>query len=229
MLVLGLHTSSPTLGIAVVRDESLVGETIVLANHQHLEHTVPAIRDLMLALGIDLKSVDGFGVALGPGSFSGVRVGLASVKGLAMVLNKPVSGICSLEVPAYDLLHEGEVGIVLMDAKRGQTFCAVYRKTPADLATVVSPTLLTSEDVMKIVSETQNPVLIWADKNVPRVDPIADMFDRTPITPSAVTCALLAEKRLERGLQDNLHTLKPIYVRRPDAEERPRQPFKENS
>jgi len=229
MMTLAVHTSSPTLGLAVVQDGTLVGEAVVLAQHEHLEHTAPAIRDLISALGIDVRSLDGFGVALGPGSFSGVRVGLATVKGMALALNKPVIGMCSLELDAYDVLLSNETGIVLMDAKRGQVFAASYRRTSEDVITVEPPALVFPERIPENTSGPQTPVLVWADKSIIPPDTIRRMSYRTPTTPSAVTCALIAEKRLKRGLCDNLHALKPIYVRRPDAEERSRAPFTGNS
>ncbi len=221
MIVLAVHTSSPTLGLAVTRNGTLIGETSVLAFHEHLEHTAPAIRELLSALGLEMSSVDGFGVCLGPGSFSGVRVGLAAVKGMALALDRPVAGFCSLELAAYDALQPGETGLVLLDAKRGQVFSATYCKTEGDLIDVAPPTLTSVTDMQRAIALAQDHVLVWADKRELPPKPISDASYRIPTRPLAVTCAFLAENRLTRGLHDDLHALKPIYVRRPDAEERP--------
>lgn len=228
-MILAVNTSNATLGIAVVQNGILLAETVVLAQHQHLEHTVPSIKDLTSALGIRLGSLDGFGVVLGPGSFSGVRVGLATVKGMALALQKPIVGICSLELAAYDVLKSTETGIVLMDAKRGQVFTASYRRTSEDVITMEPPALANPADVLTDGFGSETPVLVWADKALIPPDPIQRMAYRSPTMPSAVTCALMAENRLKRGLADNIHALKPIYVRRPDAEEKPRALFSMNS
>ena len=221
MIVLAVHTSSPTLGLAVARDGTLIGETVVLSRHEHLEHTVPAIRELLSALGIHIRAVDGFGVSLGPGSFSGVRVGLAAVKGMALALGRPAAGLCSLELAAYDALQPGETGLVFMDAKRDQVFFASYCRTGDQLVNVEPPTIASLKDVPRTIAMAQHQVVVWADKTAPPPDPIADAPYRIPTRPPALICALLAHNRLARGLHDNLHALKPIYVRRPDAEERP--------
>ncbi len=220
-MLLAVQTSTPTLGLAVVHEGNIIAETSILALHQHLEHTAPAIRDLASDLGISLRALDGFGVVLGPGSFSGIRVGLATVKGMALALNKPVIGICSLELAAYDVLELTETGTVLMDAKRGQLFSATYSRTREDVASIDPPSLTTPEIIANKIKEIGTRVTVWADKTLPPPDHIRDMSYRSPKTSSVVTCALLAENRLKRGICDNLHALKPIYVRRPDAEETP--------
>ncbi len=196
MIVLAVHTSSPTLGLAVARDGTVLGETVVLACHEHLEHTVPAIRELLSALGVPISAVDGFGVSLGPGSFSGVRVGLAAVKGMALALDRPVVGVCSLELAAYDALQPAETCLVLMDAKRDQVFSASYRRTGDDLVNVEPPSLTSLDDIPRTIALAQNRVFVWADRSAAPPCPIADAPYRTPTRPPAVTCALLAQQRL---------------------------------
>lgn len=229
MLALGVHTSAPTLGLAVVKDGVLLGETVVAAVHKHLEHTAPAIRELLAALRMSLTSIDGFGVCLGPGSFSGVRVGLATVKGMAFALKKPVAGICSLEITAHELLSEGEEGLVTMDAKRGQVYAALYRRSAHDIDTLESPALCTPEDVLARTGVQGNEIVLLGDRLLPPPESITDLLTRRGNVPASVTCALLAEKRLSQGRSDNIHTLKPFYIRRPDAEEKSAAPSRQNS
>jgi tRNA threonylcarbamoyladenosine biosynthesis protein TsaB len=229
MLILGVYTSAPTLGLAVVKDGVLLGETVVAAVHEHLENTAPAIVELLSALKMGFKSLDGFGVALGPGSFSGTRVGLATVKGMAFALKKPVAGICSLEITAYELLSQGEVGLVTMDAKRGQVYAALYKRSPDDVETIDPPALQTTDDVLARMTRDPDTIVLLGDRGLPPPEPITDLFTRRGDIPGAVICALLAEKRLEAGRCDNIHGLKPVYVRRPDAEEKLASPSKENS
>jgi len=228
MLVLGVHTSGPTLGLAVVEDGVLLGETVVAVVHKHLEHTAPAIKELLSALGMNLKSFDGFGVCLGPGYFSGVRVGLATVKGMAFALAKPVAGICSLEITAHELLSEGELGLVTMNAKRGQVYAALYRRTPEDVETIESPVLCSPEEVLARKDSPRNGIVLLGDRALPPPESITDLLTRRGNVPTSVTCSLLAEKRLSQGRSDNIHSLKPFYIRRPDAEEKSGPPSSKN-
>jgi tRNA threonylcarbamoyladenosine biosynthesis protein TsaB len=229
MLVLGVHTSAPTLGLAVVKDGILLGETVVAVVHEHLENTAPAVVELLSALKMGFKSLDGFGVAVGPGSFSGTRVGLATVKGMAFALKKPVAGICSLEVTAYELLSQGELGLVTMDAKRGQVYTALYRRSQDDVETIDPPALQTPDEVLARMTRDSGAIVLLGDRGLPPPEPITDRLTRRGDIPAAVICALLAEKRLKAGRGDSIHALKPVYVRRPDAEEKLASPSKENS
>ena len=76
-----------------------------------------------------MGAIDGFGVAIGPGSFSGTRVGLATIKGMALALGKPVAGISSLDILAWQALKDGEWGAPVIDARRGEIYTAFYRKS----------------------------------------------------------------------------------------------------
>ncbi len=106
MLILGVHTTSPHLGIAIVQGQQVLLEEVLAPRREHLENLAPLIRDALQKLNLGLQDFYGFGVAIGPGSFSGIRIGLATIKGICLVLGKRGVGISSLDILAWQALNE---------------------------------------------------------------------------------------------------------------------------
>ncbi len=192
-----------------------------------MENLIPLISDLTDTLKNGLLSVEAFAVALGPGSFSGIRVGLATVKGLALVLRKPVVGISSLEVLAGDALSTGQLGVAVIDARRREVYAAVYLKKTDHLVLRGGPALIPRDALGQFTGKVQGRLVVCGDAV------IDDFLDSGPnLVPSPVkeasasTLAKMAWERVRKGQADDLHALAPIYIRRSDAEEKraPRRP-----
>jgi tRNA threonylcarbamoyladenosine biosynthesis protein TsaB len=220
VIVLAVHSSTPSLGVAVTQNGRVLGETILVSNHEHLEKLATVIRELMAHLGLNLREIDGFGVAIGPGSFSGIRVGLATVKGLALALGKPVAGISSLEILAWAALESGESGLPVIDARRGQVYSACYEKDGMNLGLVEGPLLLTVDQFFVRARLLLNSIPICEDIDSSMPTQFSNLRNRQVNVSRPVACALIAENRFKLGVPDNLHLLAPLYVRRSDAEEK---------
>ena len=111
------------------------------------------INDVTARARVGLKNIDGLGVAIGPGSFSGIRIGLATVKGMALALKKPVAGIPSLEILAWQALKEGESGASLIDARRREIYVGMYKKSAGSLTQLNSPRLISSENLDELIEK----------------------------------------------------------------------------
>jgi tRNA threonylcarbamoyladenosine biosynthesis protein TsaB len=220
VLVLALDTTTRAGGAAVVRDGVIL-----------LEHTGdPAIthgqrlpRDLMRLLdeaGVDLAEVDIFAVAAGPGSFTGLRVGIATVQGLAMAAGRRVVPVPTLEA----LARAGRNGVnrvaPWMDAQRGEVFAAVYA---ADGSSVdIEASSETPERTLERWSQplSVEPLRFVGDgalryrEIVERMAPAADIVD--PVPPLAGFVGIIATRSPQRAVLP--HAVVPIYVRRSDAE-----------
>ncbi|HTY24092.1 MAG TPA: tRNA (adenosine(37)-N6)-threonylcarbamoyltransferase complex dimerization subunit type 1 TsaB [Desulfomonilaceae bacterium] len=219
MILLAVHSTSPQLSVAVVSDGVVMAESILPPGREHLENLAVMIRDLVGHLRISVKSFDGFGVALGPGSFSGIRVGLATIKGMALALQKPVAGILSLEVLAWQALEEGESGAALIDARREEIYVGLYKKSDDRLILLDGPKLIAATDLGAFLEHLPKPPVLVGDSAVEPVMLSASVRSRTVI-PSAAACATLAWKHLSQGNLQELHSIAPVYIRRSDAEEK---------
>ena len=222
MLILSVHTATASLGVAVVKDGQILVEKILQPGRQHLENLPDAIHQTLKVTNNKLRDFDGFGIAKGPGSFSGIRVGLSVIKGLALALNKKVIALSTLEILAWQAVNKRGLVVPLIDAGRGDIYAGVFEKLEKDIHVVQIPLLLNIKEIGNLLSVTglrrstlcgsmELLNIIGEDKRFER-----KVIDH--ISPGAM--GNLAEKRLQNGLFDDPQTLTPLYVRRSDAEER---------
>ncbi|MBI5252249.1 MAG: tRNA (adenosine(37)-N6)-threonylcarbamoyltransferase complex dimerization subunit type 1 TsaB [Desulfomonile tiedjei] len=220
MVLLAVHTTSPSLGVAIVERDSVLGEVILPHGKEHLENLAPTIRDLTLNLGITLRDLDALAVATGPGSFSGIRIGIACVKGIAIALGKPVLGVTSLEIQAWNIVEEGRTGISVIDARRGEIYLAVY-KNLGGLTEIVAPRLLHADGLGSFTAGFPEGTVLVGDASLERVlTSIPNVQRVIAASPSAAACGLIAYERFTMGAASQLDSLAPLYVRRSDAEEK---------
>jgi tRNA threonylcarbamoyladenosine biosynthesis protein TsaB len=211
------------LSVAVTDDRVVLREIILPPARKHLENLAPLIRDLSAELHLSLSAIDGLGVALGPGSFSGTRVGLATIKGMALALAKPVAGISSLDILAWQALKDGQWGASVIDARRGEIYTAFYFKTGENVKLVSGPMLIKAEEFSQHAEKVSGELLLCGDPVLDHMVESIPNLVRSPVaSPSAAACALLAYERIRRGNVDDLHLLTPLYIRRSDAEEKKR-------
>lgn len=128
MLTLALDTSSPAGSLAVLRDEQLIGTVSTCTGEIYSSRMFRHVEFLLKELSLGLADFDLFAVAAGPGSFTGVRVGLAAVKGWAEVYRKPIAAVSALEAVAAQSHSAASVVVPVLDARRGQVYFGVYRR-----------------------------------------------------------------------------------------------------
>jgi len=225
VLILAIHSTSLRLGVAVARDGRVLEEVVLAPGREHLESLAPIIQQLLERQRLVPADMDAFAAAVGPGSFSGIRIGLATVKGMALALGKPAIGVSSLEVIAWQALPEGETGIAVIDARRSQIYTAVYERREGALTMVEQPMLVQASELGRLSQRIDRSGLVVCGDTAavaaeieadPRLVPI-------PVTsPSPRALAKLAEQALHRGVCCDVHALAPLYIRRSDAEEKTR-------
>ena len=233
MLVLALDTTTRAGSVAVVKDGRVLDLLAGDPGRPHAER-VPA--DLLRSLeraGATLAEVDVFAVAIGPGSFTGLRIGIAAIQGCAFASGRPVVGVSALDALALAVSTAGAAGTdarlgVWMDAQRQEVFSALYRVTgtgpgarlePLEGPAVGEPAS-TAGRWHQLLGGAWCPVagdgavkycrLIreTAGSPMPVIEP----------PPLAATIALVAERRAKAGESTVPHAIRPLYVRRPDAE-----------
>ncbi len=216
MLVLALDTTTSSASCAVARGHLVVCEQVNDAPKAHAEHLPGDLMSLLERAGIGLADIDAFAVAVGPGSFTGLRIGIATMQGLAFAEGRPLIG-----VSGFDALARlgGPVGRVAtwVDAWRGEVFAALYENGREIEAPVVSrPEVL-------LESMRGRSTLFLGDGALAHRDAIqrvlgADGRVADPAAPPlAGTIAILASE-VRIGSDHSPHAIRPLYVRRTDAE-----------
>lgn len=133
MHVLAVDTTTPRGSVAVVSEAGVLAEARVATSEGHSRWLLPAVDTLLRGLGLEPVALDAFAVTTGPGSFTGLRVGLASVQGLALACGRPCVGVSALDVLALAAAGRGGAIVALMDAFRGEVYAGVYDGSGAPL------------------------------------------------------------------------------------------------
>ncbi len=126
MKILALDSTENTAAVAITDGKTLIGSTVINAGKSHSELLLPAIENLMRAAGLNYSDIDLFACSSGPGSFTGVRIGVSTVKGLAFGFNKPCVGVSATEALAYNFTNIDGIICPAMDARRSQLYNALF-------------------------------------------------------------------------------------------------------
>ena len=126
MRILALDSSGLVASVAVVEDDQLIAEYTVNYKKTHSQTLLPMLDEIVKMTELDLDTIDAIAVSGGPGSFTGLRIGSATAKGLGLALKKPLIHIPTLEGLAYNLCGSADIVCPIMDARRGQVYTGIY-------------------------------------------------------------------------------------------------------
>lgn len=164
MTILSIDSSAVAASAALTQDGSLLGEFYCNTGLTHSQTLMPMIKELLLCAKVPLSSVDLFAVSAGPGSFTGIRIGIASVKGLAFPENKPCIGVSTLKAIAYNLAHLSGTICAVMDARCGQVYNAVFEANGSGALTRVTPDrAISADDLASECEKYQKPLFLVGD------------------------------------------------------------------
>jgi tRNA threonylcarbamoyladenosine biosynthesis protein TsaB len=228
MRVLALDTTTRRGSVAVVEDDRVIAEREGDVTRTHAERLPRDLIDVLAAAGLPLESIDVFAVASGPGSFTGLRIGIAAVQGLALVTGRRVVAVSLLEALGHVAACGRRPGALVggwVDAHRRDVFAALYRVIGADgriagaIEEVESPRVDRPEIVLRDwVERAPGPVAIAGDGAVLFRDVIGSMSEVVAPPPMAAVIARLARLTAANGGGMSPAGVQPLYVRRPDAE-----------
>lgn len=225
MKILGIDSSGTVASAAMAADGVLVAEFTVNNKLTHSQTLLPMIDQVVQMSGIALKEVDAIAVAAGPGSFTGLRIGASTAKGLGLALGKPMIPVPTLEGMAYRLV--GTAGLVcpMMDARRNQVYTGIYRAAPGKLEIVSGQKAVGIREILQELAEYQEPVMLLGDGVTAYSDIIAqdDSLDYqlAPLhlnRQSAASVAALGEVYFGQGKTETAQEHRPIYLRKSQAE-----------
>ncbi|AWI11282.1 MULTISPECIES: tRNA (adenosine(37)-N6)-threonylcarbamoyltransferase complex dimerization subunit type 1 TsaB [Bacillaceae] len=221
MNILAIDTSTNVLGVGIASNEKIIGEYITNIKRNHSTRVLPAIDFLLKDCGMDIKEINKIIVANGPGSYTGLRIGLTIGKTLAWTLNIPIVGVSSLKLMAASARYfDGYISPV-MDARRGNIFTGLYEYKEGKLMQAVDDQHIPTEEWCKLLKTFDKPVLFLGNDVVIHeqviVNQLAKQVQFAPITvniPKPGELALLAKDLKEK----NVHSFAPNYLRLAEAE-----------
>ncbi|MFS0865362.1 tRNA (adenosine(37)-N6)-threonylcarbamoyltransferase complex dimerization subunit type 1 TsaB [Fredinandcohnia sp. 179-A 10B2 NHS] len=221
MKVLSIDTSNYVLGIALLEGEKVVGEFITNLPKNHSVRVMPAIQQLLQECGIRANELEKIVVAKGPGSYTGVRIGVTIAKTLAWSLNIPLVGVSSLEVVAANGRYFDGVISPIFDARRGQVYTGLYRYHGQDLYCEKSDQIILLTDWLTELKSEETKVLfigndlpIHEEKIKTGLAELAYVAPYTDWNPRPSELALLGRNREP----EDVHTFVPNYIRMAEAE-----------
>jgi len=219
--VLAIDTSSYVLGVAIVEEDRVIGELVTNLNKNHSVRAMPAVDQLMKDCEIKADTLDRIVVGRGPGSFTGVRIGVTLAKTLAWSLNVPLVGVSSLELLAANGRYFKGVISPIMDARRGQVYTGLYTWDKTGIQMEVEDVNIALTDWLGMLKEKNEDVLfIGNDVHLHKVTIIeylgemAHFAETSENNPRPSELALIGLKREA----EDVHSFVPNYTRLAEAE-----------
>lgn len=234
MRILGIDSSSLVASVAVVEDHVLTGEYTINFKKTHSQTLLPMLDEMAKMLELDLNTLDAIAVSGGPGSFTGLRIGAATAKGLGLALKKPLIHVPTLDAMAYNLWGSQALICPMMDAKRNQVYTGLYH-CREELEIVKPPCALDILDLMEELNQAGQQVLFLGD-GVPVYEAELEKGLKVPygIVPApnnrqrAGSIAALGAVYFKKGQTILAREFQPEYLRKSQAErEREAQAGKE--
>jgi len=216
--VLGVDTSSTQVSVGLIDGDHVVFDHYVDFGQFYSEKLIIAIHRLMEDADVKIKEIDLFAVGLGPGAFTGLRIGVATVKGLAFALNKPIVGIGSLDGLAMEVQLAKYPIVPIVDGKRGDVFYAIYQ----DGERITRYEVDKVKDFLNRIKSGEyifvgDGATIYRQQLTNLMGNRAHFITPNPIAPRGATIAWLGKLKYQRGTLDDIKKLEPLYLHPPLA------------
>lgn len=225
MKILAIESTGLVASVAVAENDNLLGEYTMNYKKTHSQTLLPMLDELSKMIELDLNTLDAIAVSKGPGSFTGLRIGSATAKGLGLALNKPIVPVPTVDAMAFNLWGTDKAVCPLMDARRQQAYTGLYEFENGSLKPVVSQCAVDISEIIEKVNENQKAVIFLGD-GVPVfkeyiAEHITVPYEFAPATSNrqrAASVAVLAQKLYAEGAIESAAEHKPDYLRLSQAE-----------
>ncbi len=223
MLILGIETATEQVSVAVGGHEGVLGMFEVCRGRRHAETLTPAIQFVCQQADIELAEIGVIAVDVGPGLFTGMRVGLAAGKALAQALRVPMIGMSSLDLLAFPVRHTSRTIAAVIDARKGELFYAFYKPVPGGVQRVLEPRCGRVDDLIADLMARGDDAICVGDGALRYLDEIkndlnCEFAEQFLSRPSAAPLVQLAHARALREDWVNPWEIHPLYLRLPDAQ-----------
>ena len=222
MLILGIESSTSQGGCAIGGHEGVLASAHSSRGKRHAENLTPQIEFVCEQARVELHEISVVAVDIGPGLYTGLRVGVTSAISIAFGLNVPMIGVSSLDLVAYPIRHCQKLIVAAIDARRGEIFHANYRQVPGGIQRVSEPIVAAPEDLSAELLASNHEVQLVGDGAIRYSDHFKDLKGVDPAEPglafpSASSLVQLAHAKALREDFVKPSELKPLYLRKPDA------------
>lgn len=236
MKLLGIDSSGLVASVAMMEDDVLLGEYTLNYKKTHSQTLLPMLDELKEMLELDLDSIDAICVAAGPGSFTGLRIGSATAKGLGLALNKPLISVPTVDALAFNLWGHKSFVCPIMDARRNQTYTGLYFFDGENrFCTVVEQCAVDIHEIIDCINKEKHPVTFLGDGVPVFKDVISEdlkvPFDFAPAGMNrqrASALCLLGAQYFAEGKIVSAADFRPDYLRLSQAERERMESQKEN-
>jgi tRNA threonylcarbamoyladenosine biosynthesis protein TsaB len=223
MLILGIGSSTAQVGCALGGHEGVLASAHSARGKRHAENLAPAIEFICEQAQVELSEIGLVAVDVGPGLFTGLRVGVSTAKAIAFALRVPMIGVSSLDLLAFPFRFTNRRIVAVIDARRGEVYHASYRQVPGGVQRLSEYAVGSPADLASELFATGDEVLLVGDGAHRYTEAFEDLarcelVDLGSSHPSAASLVQLAHARALREEFAQVDSIAPIYLRRPDAE-----------
>lgn len=238
MKILSIDTSSSICSVAILEDTKIIKEMHNFSEKEHSETLMPMIDELFKTTNLSLDNIGLIVCSVGPGSFTGIRIGIATVKAFADAKNIPVVGVNSLEAMAYlGVAQKGDGEFVsILDARNDNVYFAIYKMKKGQFSIYKNPEAMQISEAITYIDNLKLPIYFLGDivnADLARIEQLylsrvsiekANSEDvnkheyLTNVGPLAIGVALAGLNRYKNGIYGNSNSLTPMYLRKPQAQ-----------
>ncbi len=225
MKILAIESSGLAASVAVIENHILLGEYTMNYKKTHSQTLLPMLEELTKMIELDMSAIDAIAVSKGPGSFTGLRIGSATAKGLGLALDKPIIPVPTVDALAYNLWGTDKLVCPLMDARRQQVYTGLYTFEKGQLITKLSQCAVDIGEITEKINEIGKEVIFLGD-GVPVFKEYLEEYLTVSFCFAPASChiqraacvAALAEVLYEEGVSESAKDHKPDYLRLSQAE-----------
>jgi tRNA threonylcarbamoyladenosine biosynthesis protein TsaB len=224
MPILALETSTLVSSVALATADTLLAEITLQTKKTHSELLMPHIAKILEMAGVNKGDIKAVAVSIGPGSFTGLRIGLATAKTLAYAMEVPLVGVPTLAALAYGCLVPGAILAPMLDAQKGNVYQAVFEWRGGELQDLMPPTVMHIDEALDKLTQYSTPVVVMGEAAVLHREKIQQMENNLAlaaphmIIQRAGSVAALGHNMIKQGIQHDVMALEPLYIRRSEAE-----------
>ena len=225
MKILGIDTSTMAANVAVLEDDKLICEYTINTKKTHSQKLMPMIENILKLSDLDIKEIDAIAICVGPGSFTGLRIGMATAKAMAHVNNIPLIGVNSLEILGANMdLCDRNICSIL-DAQRNQVYMNKYILKDDKITELEEISIKPIDELLEEISSSNEDWVLVGEavyKYKEKIEEISNITIPSPannITKASTLCFVARDKMLANDQVYNCYNINPMYIRKSQAEE----------
>lgn len=224
MLVLSVDSSYSTATCALIKDDKILAEINLNDKKQHSVILMRLIDSILKEYEIDINDIDAFIISRGPGSFTGLRIGMATLKGLAFASKKPLISVSTLDALAYNSISFQGIICPIMDALRDNIYTCLYKNENNNLTPLIKEQCLNINELVTILKEQTLPIILVGDGVAKHKEFLQENIPNSFFAPNhsnfpkASSVGELGIKKINDGVIENIDSINPIYLRKSQAE-----------